>query len=77
MHQDDPRRAGSHVPGTISRAEHDRAWQSYRERYGDGQSADRIAERGGFSYRELVTLLGREPETWEPRSLNRDREVTP
>ena len=33
-----------------------------------GQSAERIAERGGFGYWEITELLGREPNTWEPRT---------
>lgn len=52
-----------HGPGTISWAEHEEAWADYGARYG-GQSAERIAERGGFSYGELVDHLGHEPKTW-------------
>lgn len=36
-------------------------------RYGAGQSAERLAERGGFGYWELTDLLGHEPKTWQPR----------
>lgn len=32
-------------------------------------SAERIAERGGFSYGELALFLGREPRTWQPRQV--------
>lgn len=53
--------------GTIAWAEHLLAWSAYAARYGRDQSAERIAERAGFSYGELVALLGHEPTTWEPR----------
>lgn len=54
--------------GTVSWKEHYEAYASYSKKYGKSQSADRIAERGGFSYGELVLFLGREPETWKPIS---------
>ena len=57
-----------HGPGTISWAEHEQAWSVYSGRYGGGQSAERIAERGGFSYSELMSFLGHEPTTWRARS---------
>jgi len=57
-----------HGPGSIAWAEHLQAWSAYAARYGEGQSAERMAERGGFGYGELQELLGREPETWEPRA---------
>ncbi len=50
--------------GTIAWSEHLEAFKSYASEYGDGQSAERIAERGGFSYDELALYLGREPSTW-------------
>lgn len=53
-------------PGTISWEEHERAWCDYARRYGRQQSAERLAERGGFGYGELIDHLGREPETWRP-----------
>lgn len=53
-------------PGTISWAEHCLAWSGYASQY-PGQSAERMAQRGGFSYEELITFLGHEPKTWEPR----------
>ena len=62
-HLPDPRRG----PGTITWEEHLRAWNGYAARYPQ-QSAERVAERGGFSYGELVMFLGREPATWEPRN---------
>lgn len=51
--------------GTIGWAEHEEAWQSYARLFG-GQSAERIAERGGFGLVELVQQLGGLPRTWEP-----------
>ena len=54
-------------PGTITWAEHLLAWSNYAIRYGSSQSAERLAERGGFCYSELITFLGHEPKTWEPR----------
>jgi len=53
-------------PGTISWAEHEQAWRKYAGRHGAGQSAERIAERGGFGYAELQLFLGHDPETWTP-----------
>lgn len=54
-------------PGTIAWEEHVTAWHEYARRYGASQSAERIAERGGFCYLELQTFLGRPPSTWTPR----------
>lgn len=54
-------------PGSITWDEHLRAWGAYDARYHSGQSAERMAERGGFDYAELVMFLGKLPETWEPR----------
>jgi hypothetical protein len=53
--------------GTIAWSEHLEAYADYAKRYGTDQSAERLAERGGFCYGELVEHLGREPSTWEPR----------
>ena len=52
--------------GTIAWDEHLQAWHAYAKKYGSYQSAERIAERGGFGWTELVALLGREPTTWQP-----------
>lgn len=57
-------------PGTISWEEHLLAWSAYDARYRSDQSAERLAERGGFSYGELVEFLGREPATWAPRQAH-------
>lgn len=54
------------VPGTISWDEHVTVWIVYAKKYGEDQSAARIAHRGGFSYWEAFKLLGRKLETWEP-----------
>lgn len=56
-----------HGPGTISWSEYLIAYSDYSAHYGTQQSAERLAERGGFSYFELVMHLRREPTTWEPR----------
>lgn len=62
----DPRKLGSHSPGTITWAEHLKAYETYSARYGTEQSALQLVERSGFSYDELVTYLGHDPRTWEP-----------
>ena len=47
------------VPGTIPWSVHLRAWAGYDAAGHGNQSAERIAERGGFSYREVqCALLG-------------------
>lgn len=53
--------------GTVEWHEHECAWRDYARRYGTSQSAERIAERGGFGYGELVVHLGHAPLTWEAR----------
>lgn len=53
-------------PGTISWEEHLEAWHGYAARYGSSQTAERLAERGGFSYGDLLMFLKREPTTWQP-----------
>ncbi len=53
--------------GSIAWWEHEKAWEGYAKKYGSFyQSAERIAERCGFCYGELVEFLGHEPETWKP-----------
>lgn len=54
-------------PGTIAWSEHLEAYAGYSLRYGGSQTAERLAERGGFCFGELVEYLGHEPKTWEPR----------
>jgi hypothetical protein len=54
------------VPGSIAWAEHVEAWRVYAARCAADQTADRVAERGGFDWYELCSFLGREPRTWRP-----------
>ena len=58
-------------PGTIAWAEHELAYAAHAAQYGYRQTAERLAERGGFCWLELIELLGREPETWKPRDEKR------
>jgi hypothetical protein len=62
-----PKGSPGREPGTVSWAEHEEAWAKYARRYGEDQSAERINQRGGFSYREIATLLNRPPSTWAER----------
>jgi hypothetical protein len=57
---------GQRGPGSITWAEHLLAYSGYAARWGTNQSAERIAERGGFSWGEVVDFLGGPPKTWEP-----------
>lgn len=59
--------------GTVAWKEHVQAWTEYKKRYGSDQDAARVAERGGFSYFELIMFLGRIPMTWRPRVPARTR----
>lgn len=52
--------------GSISWAEHVEVWQVYAQKHGTHQSAERIAERGGFGYGEIVLFTGHPPRTFEP-----------
>ncbi len=61
------RKWDAHPAGTVAWSEHLLAWSEYARRYGQRQSAERLAERGGFSWGELCMFLGREPTSWEPR----------
>jgi hypothetical protein len=54
------------VPGTVSWQEHLEAYEDYARLYGRDQSAERLADRGGFSYFELVQHLHRFPDSWRP-----------
>lgn len=54
-------------PGTVAWSEHLKAWRVYANRFGTYQSAERIAERGGFGFDELIEFLGHAPNTWRPR----------
>jgi len=53
--------------GTVAWAEHLEAWGRYASLGHGDQSAERVAERGGFDITEMVFLLGRLPLTWRPR----------
>ncbi len=64
-----PAKKKTTVPGTITWEEHLEAYKEYSARYGNCQSAERLVERGGFGYAELVDLLGHEPTTWLPREV--------
>lgn len=52
--------------GVISWAEHLLVYEAYAKKYGNQQSAIRIAERAGFSKAEAEGLIGRPLETWRP-----------
>lgn len=68
-----PRGEPGREPGTIAWAEHLEIFEAYAKRYGRDQSAERIAERAGFGYREIVLFTGRPPTTWEPIAEERRR----
>lgn len=53
--------------GTIAWSEHLECFAAYAAYWGNGQSAERMAERGGFGFYEFVRLVGHEPKTWRPR----------
>jgi len=53
------------APGTIAWDEHEQVWSAYARRYGRDQNAERIAERGGFSFDEITQLTGAPPRTWK------------
>ncbi len=55
--QGEGRGAGATPPGTIPWDVHVRVWEQYARWFGPGQSAEWIARRGGFGYREAQTLL--------------------
>lgn len=60
------------VPGgSIAWSEHEAAWVAYSRVHGTAQSADDIAERGGFSIGELADLLQRQPSTWRATPAER------
>lgn len=54
-----------HASGTVAWVEHVEAYTEYAARFGTSQSAERLAQRGGFGYREITGLLGHEPTTWK------------
>lgn len=56
--------APEHQGGTVAWEEHAEAWEGYARRYGKDQSAERLAQRGGFGYAEITGHLGHQPKTW-------------
>lgn len=54
----------SHPQGSVTWEEHLEAYVKYATRYGNNQSPERLAKRGGFGYAEITELLGHEPTTW-------------
>ena len=78
LSESDLRKRGlrAHEPGSVARSEFTLAHLMYM--IGGGtQSANRILERGGFSFFELTNLLGHEPETFEPISDKHRSTVCP
>lgn len=59
---------GSPHPTSIPWDVADLAYSVYRQRYGDGQSLERLAERGGFGANELDDML---PD-WRDRARGRE-----
>lgn len=58
------------TPGTVAWWEHEAAYADYKRRCPGSamkQSAERLAQRGGFSYGELLDHLGHAPTTWSAR----------
>lgn len=62
-----PKGQPGHGPGTVAWSEHELAWSTYAAQYGRGQTAERMAARGGFCFLELTEYLGHPPTTWTPR----------
>jgi hypothetical protein len=58
--------------GSISWEEHLEIYRSYAGRYGNSQSAVRMAERGGFSWGECLSMTGHEPRTYQPITVRRE-----
>lgn len=55
----------AYIPyGTITWTEHLQVYACYAARYGRNQSAEKIADRGGFGFQEATDLLGRPLETF-------------
>lgn len=51
-------------PGSIDWEEHLAVYDCYAVKYGRDQSAERLAQRGGFGKQEAEMLLGRPLRTW-------------
>jgi hypothetical protein len=55
---DDDREGGTQrIAGEIPWSLAQLAYEKYSEHYGTGQSLERLAERGGFGWAELASLL--------------------
>jgi hypothetical protein len=59
--------------GYIDWDEHYAAWEGYVRGNPNGETAEQIEARGGFSYRELKRYLRRNPKTWRPQDPVRYR----
>jgi hypothetical protein len=53
--------------GTVEWWEHEECWVAYNKRFPNVQSAERLAERGGFGIQEYEIFLGHLPTTWRAR----------
>lgn len=51
--------------GTIDWEEHLKAWKRYDTIYHNGQSADTIANRGGWHIDDLIEYLGHHPKSFQ------------
>lgn len=68
----DPR--GYRPRGSVEWWEHVEAWNEYHRHHSE-QSALRIAERGGFGYWEMFSLLQREPVSWRAGEVPRPTRI--
>ncbi len=51
-------------PGSIDWDEHLAIYEIYAAKFGRSQTAECLADRGGFGYLEIVYLTGEPPKTW-------------
>jgi len=59
--------------GTITWEEHLEIYEAYVKKWGcSDQSAERIAERAGFGYGEIIDLTGQPPKTWQENDTETD-----
>jgi hypothetical protein len=61
--------------GTIAWEEHERIWRAYAAKYRNGQTAERIAERGGFGHGEILMLTGGLPQTFTHNGASTEPEA--
>lgn len=57
--------------GSVSWDEHLEVWTRYAALHGSRQTAERMAERGGFGFYEAQGYLGRPLKTWSVRGRER------